>query len=60
VGREDEVRKIIGDLDAEGRWISTYAGERLVGQPKFASGFRYLSSDVFIRNVERLSEYIAK
>jgi PelA/Pel-15E family pectate lyase len=57
--READVRKIINDLDAEGRWVSTYMGERLVGQPKFADGFRYLSSAVFSRNVETLSGIVA-
>lgn len=56
---EEEVRKIVGSLDDEGRWISTFAGERLVGQPKFASGFAYVSSAVFSRNVELLSGYLA-
>jgi hypothetical protein len=55
---EAEVRRIIKELDQEGRWISTYAGERLVGQPKFQPGFRYLSSEVFCRNVETLSTYL--
>lgn len=55
---EAEVRKILQELDAEGRWITTYAGERLVGQPKFADGFRFLSSAVFSRNVETLSRYL--
>jgi PelA/Pel-15E family pectate lyase len=56
---EEDVRRIIKELDKEGRWITTYRGEHLVGQPKFARGFRYLSSDVFSRNVETLSQYIA-
>lgn len=56
--KEDDVRRLIKELDAEGRWVSVYAGERLVGQPKFATGFRYVSSDVFARNVEALSAYI--
>lgn len=56
---EDDVRRIVRDLDAEGRWVSTYAGERLVGQPKFDASFKYLSSEVFSRNVETLSEYLA-
>ncbi len=55
---ESEVRAIIKALDANGRWISTYAGERLTGQPKFASGFPYLSSEVFAKNCERLSYYL--
>lgn len=53
------VREIVQALDAEGRWISTYAGEHLVGQPKFAPGFKYVSSEVFARNVEMLSQYLA-
>jgi PelA/Pel-15E family pectate lyase len=56
---EEEVRKVIRALDSEGRWVTTYAGERLVGQPRFAPRFRYLSSAVFSRNVETLSEYLA-
>ena len=56
---EEDVRRIIRELDEEGRWVTTYAGERLVGQPKFAASFRYISSDVFSRNVETLSEYVA-
>jgi hypothetical protein len=55
---EADVRRIIKELDAQGRWISTYAGEGLVGQPKFEHGFKFISSDVFCRNVETLSEYI--
>lgn len=56
---KDEARRIIKELDPQGRWISTYAGERLVGQPKFEPGFRFLSSEVFRRNVETLSQFIA-
>jgi PelA/Pel-15E family pectate lyase len=59
VASEKDVRKILGELDAEGRWVSTYAGEGLVGQPKFADGFQYISSEIFSRNVEALSEFIA-
>ncbi len=56
---EKDVRRILAELDAAGRWVSTYAGEGLVGQPKFASGFQYISSDVFSRNVSALSEHLA-
>ena len=55
---EADVKRIVAELDAEGRWVSVYAGERLVGQPKFAEGFRYISSDVFARNVATLSAYL--
>jgi hypothetical protein len=45
-------------LDAEGRWIKTHGGERLVGQPAFEMSYRYISSAVFSCNPELLSEYI--
>jgi len=54
----DEVRKIIAALDADGRWITTYNGERLVGQPRFSPAFRYVSSEVFSQNVTTLSEFL--
>ena len=56
---EGEVRRIIRELDGEGRWVTTHAGQRLVGQPGFGRGLRYVSSDVFSRNVEALSRYLA-
>lgn len=52
------VRTVVDSLDDEGRWISVYAGEGLVGQPKFATGTRYISSAVFSENVELLSEFL--
>lgn len=56
---EPEVRRVLKELDADGRWVSTYDGERLVGQPKFAVGFKYVSSGVFSANVELLSAYLS-
>jgi len=57
---EPEVRRILKDLDAQGRWVTVHDGRtRLVGQPKFEPGFRYLASNVFNYNVEILSDYIA-
>ncbi len=56
--QEQTIEGIINRLDAMGRWVSTYDGEPLVGQPKFQPGFRYLSSEVFSRKIEALSEYI--
>jgi PelA/Pel-15E family pectate lyase len=54
----EEVKKVIAALDADGRWVSEYAGERLVGQPKFDKGFKYLSSETFGKNVETLAAYL--
>jgi PelA/Pel-15E family pectate lyase len=57
--QESQVRQIIRDLDDQGRWVSTYGGERLVGQPKFKPGMRYIASEVFSRNVGTLSDYLS-
>src|SRR5262245_8778934 len=38
---EASVRRILRELDEAGRWVVTYAGEPLVGQPKFSRGFRF-------------------
>lgn len=55
---EKMAREILADLDADGRWISVYAGERLVGQPKFAAGYKFIDSAVFARNMDTLSEFV--
>ena len=57
---EPEVRKIIASLDDQGRWMSHYTGQRLVGQLKFPKGEAYVSSAVFSENITKLSEYLAK
>ena len=49
---------ILSGLDDQGRWVSTYDGERLVGQTKMPPGAKYLSSEVFSRNLAVLSEYL--
>jgi PelA/Pel-15E family pectate lyase len=54
-----QVQKVLAELDEQGRWVSRYQGERLVGQPKFARNSQYLSSEVFSRNLELLSQYVA-
>jgi PelA/Pel-15E family pectate lyase len=54
-----QARQVIRHLDDQGRWISTYGGEPLVGQPKFPLNAPYISSGVFSRNVELLSQYLA-
>ena len=56
---EKQVRKILGDLDDQGRWISVYDGSRLRGQPNFANGFRYIGNNVFSAHVNVLSRYVA-
>jgi PelA/Pel-15E family pectate lyase len=55
---DEQVRTILSTLDAEGRWVSVYSKNGLVGQPKFAEGMRYISSAVFNENLEVLSHYL--
>lgn len=53
-----KAEEAIRALDDQGRWVSVFAGEALVGQPKFPAGYRYLSSAVFARNVGVLSDFL--
>jgi hypothetical protein len=54
----DDIRRIILALDERGRWVSTFGGERLVGQAKMPLGTKYLSSELFSRNLTALSEFL--
>ncbi len=54
-----QTRQAIESLDEQGRWISTFDGERLVGQAKMPIGTEYLSSQVFGDNLTALSEFVA-
>src|ERR1700722_852982 len=53
-----KVQKILQTLDSQGRWLSSYGGEMITGQPKFRPGMVYLSSAVFSENVELLSSFL--
>lgn len=57
---EEDVRRVVGSLDAEGRWTSTHGEERLVGQAKFKPGETYISSAVFSDNITLLSTYLVQ
>lgn len=56
--KPDDIRRIIAELDECGRWVSVYEGERLVGQAKMALGAKYLSSELFSRNLSTLSDFL--
>lgn len=58
VQAEPTVDEIIRQLDEKGRWVSTFSGEPLSGQPKFKEGEKYIHSGVFSRNLEILSAYL--
>ncbi|HEX3657378.1 MAG TPA: pectate lyase [Pirellulales bacterium] len=55
---DQQAKQLIGQLDSQGRWVSINDGSRLVGQPKFSPQQPYLSSAVFSRNLELLSDYV--
>ena len=55
---DPKIEEIIQQLDGKGRWISTFAGEPLAGQPKFKEGEKYIHSGVFSRNIEILSAFL--
>ena len=54
----NRVREVVEQLDEQGRWVSRYEGQRLVGQPKFPVGFRYIASDVFNENIAVLCDFV--
>ena len=57
----DQAARVAGllkSLDAEGRWVTTYAGGPLVGQPKFRPGQQYLDSRAFSDNLTALAGYV--
>lgn len=56
---EAQVVAILGELDGDGRWVSTFGGDSLVGQPKFAPGTKFIAAEVFNRNLEALSDYVS-
>jgi PelA/Pel-15E family pectate lyase len=57
---ERQVRQVISQLDEQGRWLSVYQGERLVGQAKLAMDSQYISSQVFSDNLTMLSWFLRR
>lgn len=56
----ETVQQIIADLDDQGRWVSTYDGQPLVGQAKMTRGDKYLSSEQFSRNLTAMSKLLQR
>lgn len=54
-----KVKTILTELDSQGRWVSRYDGQRLVGQAKMPLGAEYLSSERFSENLTALSRFVA-
>ncbi len=55
---EREALALVQALDDQGRWVDTSDGARLIGQTVFPAGTRYLSTETFSRNLERLSLFL--
>ncbi|MDV6029112.1 MAG: pectic acid lyase [Phycisphaera sp. RhM] len=53
-----QAQQIIAALDAQRRWVSTFDGQRLVGQAKMPLGTPYLSSAVFSQNLSVLAAFV--
>ena len=57
---EAAVKKAIAALDGEGRWITISDGGKIVGQPDFKAGTKFIDGRAFNENVATLSEYLAQ
>lgn len=53
-----QAQEAIAALDDQGRWISTFQGQRVVGQLKLPIGTPYLSSQMFSDRITALSEFL--
>ena len=52
------IDRVISLLDANSLWVFVYCGQNLVGQPKFKTGERYTSSNLFARNVMTICHFL--
>jgi PelA/Pel-15E family pectate lyase len=57
-GLAARARRIVDELDESGRWLSTSDGTKMVGQRRFPEGEQFLSSDLFIENLQTLAQFI--
>ncbi len=53
-----QVQPILASMDDQGRWITTYKDQLLVGDQKFRPGDQYISSETFAEHIETLSGYL--
>lgn len=54
----DRVKPILESLDDEGRWITTFSDQKLVGDQRFHPGDQYISSETFAENIKTLSGFL--
>lgn len=55
---EPTAKELIDALDSEGRWVTRFDGNPVIGQLKLAIGTPYLSSQVFSENLQTLSRFV--
>lgn len=56
----ERARDAINKLDDRGRWVSTFDGQKMVGQLKLPVGTKYLSSQVFGERLSALAEFVSQ
>ena len=54
----EQAKRVIMQLDEQGRWVKTYGKESLIGQGTFAEGEQYISSQDFCQNMQLLVDYL--
>lgn len=56
---DSDVLRIVRELDTQGRWISRYSNQLLVGQPKFRPGEKFIASGVFSEKLTTLADWLS-
>lgn len=58
VPKIESIAQLLSELDSNSLWVTDYSGGKLVGQPKFKTGERYISSQRFSKNVEAICKFL--
>ncbi len=53
-----DAERIVSELDSEGRWLSNEKGEPVTAATHLKGESQVISSELFSRNMQRLSEYL--
>ena len=54
-----DAERILSELDSEGRWLSNDKGKPVTAATHLKDQTSVISSELFSRNLQRLSEYIS-
>ena len=58
VPKIESIAQLLSELDSNSLWVTVYSGGKLVGQPKFKTGERYISSQRFSNNIATICEFL--